>query len=827
MQREQLIGKVVNRLTKQKTFKLELKDGTRVEIDYPYDYAPFQEGDILSCYCTITDDGYKFESIVDVLLGQDKNTFLSLFARALPNCGFLGKSLSSLYDSLKKLQESDAYKEHGSIADLLSYFAECYLKGNNSNEIVALLCKAKMLVNGTPKPILNPEKAKKLLEWWSENYDMRRLYCLGLTFAEIDETEMTPFKLYKELEKNPYAVPGIALEKCPGLNLRLQRIGNVYDRPFGEFVRELYKNSKKRCWTCTPIKYLRNKLTFTLNDDNRRILTDEFRVVFEQVPVYKDNDLGKGTNETVEEMIYLKQFYKASKIVYDFIMERVTDKPYANLNEPTFLDTELDEYQRAAVTMAMKENICIICGPAGSGKTRTLRTIIQNLELQERDTVVTAFTGKAVIRAKQLNGISEKAATIHRMLYGSGPQEFDDVIFEESSMISTPLLAKFITKYKNRKYRAIFVGDPNQLPPIEWGSMFAGMITSRSIPKVELKSIHRQKTKDGKEDGIIKNTTKLCTWPDNVDFIYDKTENFRVEQGGPDKLFDYIEELKRNGESPLDVTVLSPYRVRACGGKTYEHVLKINQVCQLIWNRENPSQKGPDQDPRVWYIGDRVMVNKNVYEGIDIFNGQEGTVTGVSAKGVQVTFPVDVIEKIDANSAPLSSDNSAVKFALVAEQVIDEKYKKFTYNKVVDIPFPGKTEKRNKRILKVNGQDDNESLNLTTKLIDLSFAMTIHKSQGSEWKTVVVLTPGDAPTGGGFLNRSIYYTAKTRASEKLFLLDGCMKLSTILGKPLPHRHDSLINKLKHSLDRLHDYVERKIEVVDVGFCEGIDEFDFM
>lgn len=842
---EKITGKVASKLTKKGVFRLKTLDDERMlSITYPYTYSPFKPGDVLSCYCFPTDDAsiYKFESILKIELGQDQNTFLSLLVRALPGGGFAGKAANALYDYLVNLLKTDTYKSYETIGDLMSYFSEAALKSPDEvPQTVQVLCAAKMMVMGKRKSILTPDKALQLLEWWSENFDMRRLYCLGLTFDEIDNAEMTPYKLYQQICINPYAVPSIALEKCPELDLKLHRPRNVYDADCGKLIRDLYENTKRRGWSCTPFPWLERRLGASLSKEMREILTNEFRVVFVDVPIYnEEDDKGPGTTQVFEERVYLKQFYKAEKIVRDFILRMVRSPPISKLADPIFSDEALDEYQRSAVTMALKENISIICGPAGSGKTRTLRTIIENLELQQESeddaTVVTSFTGKAVIRARQLNGIGQNAATIHRILCGRGPQQFGTVIWEESSMNATPLVAKFIKKFEKRQYRCIFVGDPNQLPPIEWGFLFGAMINSRSIPKVELKSIHRVKTKDGKEDGIIQNTTKMCTWPEGVDFQYKKTENFQVIQGGPNEVFDLVEKLKAEGRDCKEITILSPYKERTIDGKKYDHLSKINQICQLIWNRTHASTTGPELDPRKWFVGDRVMVNKNVYEGIDIFNGQEGYVTNVSKTGVDVCFEMDVIERIyaresekpeEVTTSTLVPTNDAVTLNVVKEVQLDPRHRRISYNKIVSIPFPSK-EMKKKRKLRIHGHNTDEGGALSTKLIDLSYAMTVHKSQGSEWPFVIVITPSDAPTGGGFFNRNLCYTADTRASEHLVLVDQLSKSCVAIGHPLPYRCESLTNFLKHELDRLHNYVAKVIEEVDAGCCEDLDfdDFDF-
>jgi hypothetical protein len=820
-----IVGKIAGSITTKHTVKVrELKTDSNYTVILPEGmYFPIVVGDVVALECDPTDEDHivRYLRTVHIVMGRDKNTTVSLLIRALPRDASSGKKVYALFDYLEKALPS--YKCE-CVNDLLSYLSEAtYKSKEDPPESVVFLCAAKMAVNGRPRPLLKREEAMHLLNWWTENFDMRRLYCLGLTFKEIDDAEMRPYELYKKIVEGPYSVPGISIQKCGDLSEKVGYQPRVYDEDYGKILRAVYENAKKRKWSCTPVHIVERNYS-KLTEEDRRILTADFDLIFVHVPFFDTTDTA--VPDYFEERVYYKPFYEHERRVTDFLVSNI-QRENTQYQDPVFFDDELDEWQRSAVSMVMRENVSVLCGPAGSGKTRTLRTIIQNFELQGLRTVVTSFTGKAVIRARQLNGIGKDAATMHRIIYGSGPQEFDVVIFEESSMISTSLLSEFIKKFEAKKYRVLFVGDPNQLPPIDWGFCFSEMIKSRSIPRVELKAIHRVKTKDGKDDGIIQNTTRICTWPADTDFLFKKAENFMVCQGGPAEIFDLIEQHKNEGGRPEDLTILSPYKTRTINGEKFEQLLKLNQISQLIWNGQSRFMKGNVHDPRVWRVGDRVMVNKNVYDGIEIFNGQEGIVTDVAGDHIEVVFETGITQKTleDGTIPKIEHDNKNVTVVITSEIQVDENHILTKYNEIVRVPLP--TGKKGKATLKVYGHgDEGSGASLSTLYLDLCYAMTIHKSQGSEWKKVVVTIPSDAPTNGSFLNRNMQYTAMTRASETLINVDPCGKLPTIIGKRLPWRCESLSNFLMEKLERLEEYVEFKLEEVDCGQAEDMDDMDF-
>ena len=832
----ELRGKVDNALTKKNTFRLiQSETGARLTILVDQKVS-FREGDSICCRCEELPcrDTWRLVEVVHVELGQDENTFISMLYRALPGGGMVGKNAKTLYKYFCDLLKLDAYREYETPSGLVSFLSESYLraKDKENSPPVRVLCEARTMISGKRRAILNAEQAGNFLAWWAENYDMRRLYCLGLTFEEIDAAETRPYKLYQRLLRNPYTVPQISFAKCEAIDRRTGRIPNKNDVVCGNIVRTLAKNVQKKNWSCTPLDEIERNMCWVITDAMRKTLEEEFRLVFDDVPIYADNDAGRGTTDEYETRIYFKRHFKAERGVIRYLLERLRAEQ-DDLGAPIFDgEVELDEWQRSAVEMALKNNVCILCGSAGSGKTRTLGQVIRNLELRGRRVVVTSFTGKAVSRAMELNDLSEDmAATTHRILYGRGPQEFDDVVLEESGMYEMMLLYQFIRAFGERKFRVLFVGDPTQLLPIGWGTPFASMINSRSIPKVELKSNHRVKTTEGEADGIILNAQNIAHWPRGEEFVYTQTPNFRVHRSGIDKVFEIMEKAKADGKGPRDVTILCPQDVVFDGKKRFRQTRKINAYCSMLWNQGRASvTESEHTDPKtqekyipLWREGDRVMVTSNVYDGVDIFNGQEGIITKVHENAIEVGFTVSriVARTADGGVAKIPDPiNKAVTHKVQDEVEVNEKTARVTYLKVVRFPFTA--EKKKKKALRVNGGGNGDGGELTTRILTLCYAITIHKSQGSEWNHVLFIVPSGIDRTGNFFNIGMCYTAITRAAREVDLVDPGNRTNEAIAKRPPRRCDSFEYILKHELERLSDYVAFTFER---GNCEDEYQID--
>ena len=381
-------------------------------------------------------------------------------------------------------------------------------------------------------------------------------------------------------------------------------------------------------------------------------------------------------------------------------------------------------------------------------------------------------------------------------------------------MFDAELFYQFIRHYTH-KFSLVFIGDVQQLPPIQWGSFFNSMVKSRSINREQLTSIHRTLTEDGKKNGIIINSTKICQWPDGKMFVFDPAPNFIISHESVGAIKTIVQQLKNSGASADEVTIISPYRKRGKGTNMVKYLDQINTICQLIWNGSNPRVDLPDG--RVFYVGDRVMLNKNNYS-INVFNGQEGIVEGFIDNALKVAFTYTLYndDKDDSsNKSKLYKDNNNNKNKDSSQYILEESIlktsddgKKITMKKVVIVPFAPKLKIFRSRTNK--GEDEDDVDFLDTDLLDISYAITIHKSQGSEWKYVIFYMPSDANLETGFLNRNMCYVAITRASFMIILLDPKSKIMSAIGKKLPYRCEVLTDRLKFRLPRLYEYEEKKI-----------------
>lgn len=393
------------------------------------------------------------------------------------------------------------------------------------------------------------------------------------------------------------------------------------------------------------------------------------------------------------------------------------------------LGIELAEMQKTAVKLAMENGVLVITGGPGTGKTTIINTLIKLLEQEGLEVCLTAPTGRATKRITETTGIDAK--TIHRLLgvdAGSlekrvqtfkkneeEPIETDVIIVDESSMIDTMLMYNLL-KAVEVGTRLVLVGDIDQLPSVGAGNILSDIIKSEVIPVAKLNEIFRQ----AKESAIVRNAHKvnIGEYPE-----YDnKTSDFFIlERNSVEDVMDTICDLvtkrlpENMGFSPIeDIQVLSPIK------KTPIGVINLNQELQ---QRLNP--QGNNKNERVFKggylrVGDKVMQIKNNYDisyslldkryreidtGLGVFNGEEGKII-----------------KID---------------------LINEKVSILFDDKLVNYEF---------------SQLDQ---------IDLSYATTVHKSQGSEYKVVVI----PIFTGSSMLmTRNLLYTAITRGKELVILV---------------------------------------------------------
>ena len=440
---------------------------------------------------------------------------------------------------------------------------------------------------------------------------------------------------------------------------------------------------------------------------------------------------------------YPGAYYYAENYVAKRLME--LDRTKESITEPIDeeikavcreLDIELAENQRKAVEKSMEGGVLVITGGPGTGKTTTINTIIRMLEKRDLEIELAAPTGRAAKRMTEATG--KEAKTIHRLLEvkfisedvrrqsfernEEYPITADVLIIDEISMVDIILMMNLL-KAVETGTRLILVGDSNQLPSVGAGNVLNDIIRGGHIDIVYLNEIFRQ----AKMSNIVTNAHKINKG-EYPAFNGDNTDFFMVKRASVDLTADSIVDLVKNRlpkygnyDSIKDIQVLTPMRKSRIG------VLSLNMELQKVLNPPVFGKKEYEYRDIIFREGDKVMQIKNNYnlrweskdglfsyeEGQGVFNGDEGIIESISLLGEKMKVDFDDGKKVEYDFSQL-----------------DE--------------------------------------------LDLAYAMTIHKSQGSEYKVVVIPVHSGPPM---LLTRNLLYTAVTRAKNMVVLVgtEDCLK----------------------------------------------------
>lgn len=427
------------------------------------------------------------------------------------------------------------------------------------------------------------------------------------------------------------------------------------------------------------------------------------------------------------EMVVAKRLLELSGEMLEGSMEK-TAREIAAVEKQT--GVILAEEQRAAVQEAMSRGVLIVTGGPGTGKTTTINTILRILKKEDVEVVLAAPTGRAAKRMTEATGV--EAQTIHRLLETSflsddsrrqtferneeNPIEADVIIIDETSMVDL-LLMHSLLRAVAPGTRLIFVGDMDQLPSVGPGNVLKDMIRSERLPVVRLAHIFRQ----AQESAIIMNAHRINGGEEPV--LNEKgTDFFFLRRTFGEDVVTAIRDLivKRlpgftGRDSMQDMQVLTPMRKGLLG------VQHLNSVLQQALNPHQEGRKEKEFRQMVFREGDKVMQIKNNYnmawrvynsmgkrcdEGAGIFNGDEGRIQSID----EVNETMRVV---------------------------------FDDGKVVDYDFSQLEE------------------------LELAYAITIHKSQGSEYPVVILPVHSGPPM---LMTRNLLYTAITRAREMVVLV---------------------------------------------------------
>lgn len=441
--------------------------------------------------------------------------------------------------------------------------------------------------------------------------------------------------------------------------------------------------------------------------------------------------------ENGEVRIYPTHYYylelNTAKMLHDLdidceMPEEMMEKRLKKVEEQEKI--KLDIMQHRAVIEAIKHGLLILTGGPGTGKTTTINTMIQFFESEGMDILLAAPTGRAAKRMTEATGY--EAQTIHRLLEVSGnpeeegningflknrenPLEADVIIIDEMSMVDLSLMHALLSAVVVGT-RLILVGDVNQLPSVGAGSVLKDIIHSECFPVVTLTRIFRQ----AGESDIVVNAHKInageVVVPDNKskDFFFLRRQDADIIIRVMIALIQ--QKLPRYVGAPQnEIQVMTPTRKGLLG------VERLNQILQRYLNPSEPNKDEEEIGGRIFRVGDKVMQIKNNYQlewevqtkygltvdsGQGIFNGDMGVVSAISRYDETIEVEYD--------------EHRKVKYPF---EMVDE--------------------------------------------LELAYAITVHKSQGSEYPAVIIpLLPGPRL----LYTRNLLYTAVTRAKKCLTIV---------------------------------------------------------
>lgn len=420
---------------------------------------------------------------------------------------------------------------------------------------------------------------------------------------------------------------------------------------------------------------------------------------------------------------------------------------------------ELDELQREAVLKSISNGIVIITGGPGTGKTTTINTIISYYAQEGLDILLAAPTGRAAKRMTEATGY--EARTIHRLLEVNGgmtddnnrgsarfeknaenPLEADAIIIDEMSMVDMHLFHALLKAIVPGMH-LILVGDSSQLPSVGPGQVLHDIIASGKFPTIVLQKIFRQ----AEESDIVMNAHRIHRG-EPIKMDNKSKDFFFLERNNAEVIYKHMVQLVRDklpgyvSAGTYDIQVLTPMKKGSLGAET------LNEVLQKYLNPPDKQKKEHLYGDKLFREGDKVMQIKNNYQaewevtgkfgvvidhGMGIFNGDMGIITEINDYSQELIVEYDEHRKV-----------------------------RYSYTMLDDI--------------------------------ELAYAITIHKSQGSEYPAVVM------PLMGGprmLLNRNLLYTAVTRAKGSVVILGTTETVNTMIANEEQlHRYTGLTDRIE-------------------------------
>ena len=569
--------------------------------------------------------------------------------------------------------------------------------------------------------------------------------------------------LYGVMQENPYRLA----EDIDGVGFRIadeiaSRIGIHTDSDYRIRSGILYTllQASAEGHTYLPAEVLKERASVLLGVEKDMIEPQFSNLAVDKKLVIK----AKGEEKRVYALPYYYAELSCARMLHDLNVKESEESLEAKEERVRSLlqsmeqeqGIELDELQRQAVLESVKSGLMILSGGPGTGKTTTINTIIRFFEMEGMDILLAAPTGRAAKRMTEATGY--EARTIHRLLEISGaleegrnaqferneenPLEADVIIIDEMSMVDIHLFRALLSAVSVGT-RLIMVGDVDQLPSVGPGQILRDLIESRAFPVVVLKKIFRQ----AGESDIVVNAHKINRG-EEIELSNKSRDFFFLERNDVNVIYKHMIQLIKEKlppyveAKPYDIQVLTPMRKGNLG------VIALNEILQKYLNPPSCDKREYSAGERLFREGDKVMQIKNNYQitweilskygipidkGMGVFNGDMGIIVDIDEPAQLLTVEFDECRR-------------------------------------VEYPFSQLDE------------------------LELAYAITIHKSQGSEYPAVLL------PILAGprmLFNRNLLYTAVTRARKCVTILGSSRTLQEMIRNEEHHkRYTGLCDRIR-------------------------------
>lgn len=604
-------------------------------------------------------------------------------------------------------------------------------------------------------PGISAKKAKQFGEAFQQQFGMRTvmMFCSSFVGTALS------VKIYKRwgggaidvIKKNPYClceeIYGISFEKADKI---ANGMGIEKDNPFRicsgiKYILKAYSNQEGHV-------FMSEKKLLSIAPEYLSVSLENIIEALETLKKTKEIHI-----ETIDNKraIFLKYYYDAERYIADklLLLDKVCAVP-ENTDILRFIEYVEQEdgilyasMQKKAIIHALNRGVMILTGGPGTGKTTVIKAVIRILDKLGEDYALAAPTGRAAKRMSEATGCEAK--TIHRLLEmeytGEGEPRFQrdeyalleekNIIIDEASMIDTSLAYALLKAIKPGA-RLILIGDSDQLPAVGAGNILTDLINSDCFNKIKLTEIFRQ----SHESMIITNAHAINAgeFPDieckTGDFFFlHRTEDSAIASTIADLCQKRLP--KKYGEQIIDhLQIITPSRKGGAGTE------QLNILLQQVMNPPSPNKKEIKYEGITFREGDKVMQVRNNYdiewtkekqEGHGIFNGDIGYITNIDKENECVTINFD--------------------------------------DRIAEIEFTGLTE------------------------LDHAYAITVHKSQGSEYPVVLLPVYYYTPK---LLTRNLLYTAVTRAQKMVIMVGRADVLQNMVNNNHHKiRHTGLIHFL--------------------------------